>query len=274
MKESNIIGIQGVPRSGTSWLGQLINASPQVNFKFQPLFSYAFKDAINEKSSTEAIMQFFNKLSVSNDDFINMRDSDLLRDYPTFTKNQTQTHLVFKQVRYHFLIEHLLKSIPNIKFILIMRNPLEVLNSWRKAPREFNANWNFNTEWNNANLKNLGRKEEYFGYQKWREASELFLALAEKYPNNVLLIKYHNLNMHTTSVIEQIYGFLDLEIDEQVISFIDKSKNKTSNHPNSVYKSSDYSTNEYKKEIPKEIQKFVINDLKSIKLNELFLDCI
>ena len=42
IEEKHIVGVHGVPRSGTSWLGQILNASKKVNFKFQPLFSYAF----------------------------------------------------------------------------------------------------------------------------------------------------------------------------------------------------------------------------------------
>ena len=38
----------GVPRSGTSWFGELFNSSPRVAYRFQPLFSYAFKDAIKD----------------------------------------------------------------------------------------------------------------------------------------------------------------------------------------------------------------------------------
>ena len=38
------VAIHGVPRSGTSWIGEIINSSPNVLYKFQPLFSYALKD--------------------------------------------------------------------------------------------------------------------------------------------------------------------------------------------------------------------------------------
>ena len=34
------VAIFGVPRSGTSWLGQIFNSSPMVAYRFQPLFSY------------------------------------------------------------------------------------------------------------------------------------------------------------------------------------------------------------------------------------------
>ena len=57
------IAIHSVPRSGSSWLGQILNSSPKVCFRFQPLFSYAFKDYLNEKSSQEDIMTFFEQIA-------------------------------------------------------------------------------------------------------------------------------------------------------------------------------------------------------------------
>ena len=54
-----IISINGVPRSGTSWLGQIINSSPDVAFRFQPLFSYTHKGALREDSSVMEIMKFY-----------------------------------------------------------------------------------------------------------------------------------------------------------------------------------------------------------------------
>lgn len=270
MRESVIVGIHGVPRSGTSWLGQLINASPQVNFKFQPLFSYAFKDYLNETSSKEQILKFFEEISNSDDDFINLRDKDLLGEYPSFTKNLNLTHLVFKQVRYHFLIEHLIQQIPKIKFVLILRHPLEVLNSWRKAPREFKPEWNFEKQWFKADLKNLGRKEEYFGYLKWKEASELFLRLSEQYPSNNILVEYDKLNLNTTSELKKIYDFIELNLEDQVLDFITESKTKVKQHSNSVFKSSRNSKELYQKEIPKDIQQFIQEDLYESPLIKYF----
>lgn len=49
------IAIFGVPRSGTSWLGQLFNSSERVAYRYQPLFSYAFKGRLNENSTLDEI---------------------------------------------------------------------------------------------------------------------------------------------------------------------------------------------------------------------------
>jgi len=55
------IALHSVPRSGSSWIGQILNSSPKVNYKFQPLFSYAFKGYLDENSSRERIDEFFEK---------------------------------------------------------------------------------------------------------------------------------------------------------------------------------------------------------------------
>jgi hypothetical protein len=211
MNEKFIIGIHGVPRSGTSWLGQLINASPFVNFKFQPLFSYAFKDYLSSNSKCIEINDFFCKISQSNDPFINLQDKSLLGKYPVFKKDQYATHLVFKHVRYHYLIEKILKCKDNIRFILIVRNPLEVLNSWRKAPREFKPEWDFHKEWLYARAKNLDRKEEYFGYSKWKEATLLFHQLETQYTSQVKIVDYNQLRINTFKIAKEIYDFISLE---------------------------------------------------------------
>ena len=56
------VAIHSVPRSGSTWLGQIFNSHPKVNFRYQPLFSYAFKDYLNEASSSEDIEAFFKNI--------------------------------------------------------------------------------------------------------------------------------------------------------------------------------------------------------------------
>ena len=68
------ISIHSVPRSGSSWLGQILNSSEKVCFRFQPLFSYAFKDYLSEKSSKKDIVSFFEKIAQSDDDFLLQTD--------------------------------------------------------------------------------------------------------------------------------------------------------------------------------------------------------
>ena len=64
------IAIHSVPRSGSSWVGQIFNSSQDVNFRFQPLFSYTFKDYLNQKSSLNDVNTFFDLINKSDDDLL------------------------------------------------------------------------------------------------------------------------------------------------------------------------------------------------------------
>ena len=67
------VAIFGVPRSGTSWLGQIMNSSPNVAYRYQPLFSYAFKDYLDEQSSAEDIQHFHEELLTTEDEFVTQK---------------------------------------------------------------------------------------------------------------------------------------------------------------------------------------------------------
>lgn len=263
-----ITGIHGVPRSGTSWLAQIFNASPSVNLKFQPLFSFAFKDYLCESSSSEEIDDFFEKINKSNDYFISMKDEIIHKNYPVFYKENKLDHLVFKHVRYHNLLENMLDKNEQIKFIFLLRNPFAVLSSWKKAPKEFNPDWNFDLEWKFAENKNEGRVEEYFGYNKWKEASRLFLYLKKKYPKRVTTIVY-NVLLHKTEIeARRLFKFAEIPFSKSILDFIYDSKSKSFKDNNSVYriKKKDDS---WKRVINSNIQNIIENDLKCSELEFL-----
>ena len=56
------IAIHSVPRSGSTWLGQIFNSSSLVIYKYQPLFSYAFKGRLSPQSTNNKIVQFFDEI--------------------------------------------------------------------------------------------------------------------------------------------------------------------------------------------------------------------
>ena len=77
------LAIFGVPRSGTSWLGQIFNSHPNVTMRNQPLFSYEHKGRLNETSSQKEIYSFFEEIYNSRDDFALMA-SEAQKNYPIF----------------------------------------------------------------------------------------------------------------------------------------------------------------------------------------------
>lgn len=263
------IAIHSVPRSGSSWLGEIINSSENVNYSFQPLFSYAFKAALDESSSLKQINDFYRNISLSDDDFVTQKSDRETNKKPDFEK-QKITHVAYKEVRYHYVIENLIRQDPQQKVIGLVRNPLSVLSSWLNAPREFRAdlNWDFNSEWRYALLKNKGRKEECFGYEKWKETTLLFKRLAEKYPNNFLLINYSNLLKNSREEVCKIYSFLNLAFTNQAENFLNVSGSVEINGTYSVFKKKSNVDDLWIKIVPERISKQIIDDCSSSGLSE------
>lgn len=230
------VAVHGVPRSGTSWLAQILNSSPSVVFRFQPLFSYAFKDRIGAQSGRTEILQFFSDICMSDDDFLLQKDQIARGAYPEFAKLQRPSHLVMKHVRYHHIIENMIIQVPEVLVLGIVRHPCAVINSWLHAPREFNPEWDKTSEWRLAEKKNQGRPEEFYGFEKWKEATNLFIRLSLDYPGNFLLVKYSELNDEPIRTTARVFSFCGLDMEEQTKDFILESKSRQHPHVNAVFR--------------------------------------
>lgn len=231
------IGIHGVPRSGTSWLGQILNSSPHVLYKFQPLFSYELKGFLNEKSTSSDIDRFFDLLESTRSPFLDQTDQIRKGIVPEFNKAQI-THVVYKEVRYHHLLEHMLTIHPGIRIIGIVRNPLAVLTSWFASAREFRRDlgWLETEEWRLAPKKNEGRSEEFFGYEKWKEVALLFELLVNKFPDRFYLVRYSDLIRNTSQEAGNLFRFCGLEVTQQTESFINNSRSVDMDDAYAVFK--------------------------------------
>lgn len=225
MKLSNI-AIFGAPRSGTTWLGQLFNSSPNTLYRYQPLFSYEFKDYLNESSTSQNIKQFYSKLVDASSDFVQTNIK--------FPK-QDITHLVWKEVRYHHITPTLLQN-SNIKIIYIERNPINVINSWFNAPKEFNPKWDIQKEWLDAPSKNLNKPEEFNGFNKWLEVKNIHNNNFHNFPDRVIKVKYENLKDNPIKEVKKLYNFCNLEWNIQVEQFITESTTKHDQDAYSVFK--------------------------------------
>lgn len=233
-----IISIHGVPRSGTTWLGQIIDSSPKIRYKFQPLFSKSFKDRLYVRSSKKDMEQFFNELYEYEDDFLDRKKEKNKGIHENFSnKVGNPKFLAMKHVRYHYLIPQLLKKISNFYVIAIIRNPCAVLYSWKNAPKEFrDCDGDFKKEWLFAGKRNEFKPEEYFGFYKWLEATELFLQMKEQHKNRVYVLQYEKLRDNTETEIKSLFSFLDIKLTTSTIDFIEKSTTKHSADTYSIFK--------------------------------------
>lgn len=260
----NATAIFGVPRSGTSWLGQLFNSSPEVVYRYQPLFSYAFKDFLNEKSSAKSIRSFYDELIRTQDSFVLQKKNISGNSAPRFNKENSKS-LIWKEVRYINILENLLDQ-SDTKLIGIIRHPCAVLLSWFNAPKEFDPNWSLLDEWVLAEKKNSTKPEEFYGFQKWKEATSIFLTLIDKYPDKVKIITYSDLNTYTERVISELFSFSNIKLTDQTLNFIIESKERSSSDPYDVYrkKSND---DAWKTKLDQEIINEIFSDPAFIEIN-------
>ena len=264
---SCVVAIYGVPRSGTSWLGQIFNSSPWVAYRFQPLFSYVFKDRLNEDSSLEEIDKFFDDLLNTNDDFVLQRGkARISKTEIEFKKKENITHLVYKEVRYHHILRNLLEQKKDIKIIGIVRHPCAVINSWLKAPKEFKKEWDPINEWRYAPSKNQGKKEEFNGFEKWMEVAEMFLELRDRYPEQFYLFRYSDLHKEPILTAKKLFEFCSLEFEEQTYKFILDSTQNDVDDPYGVFRKN-YDDKKWEVELIPEISKTIIDITEETKLS-------
>lgn len=231
-----LIAIQSVPRSGSSWLGQIFKSAPQVAFRYQPLFSYAFKGRLGPASNRSACIRFFQDLRCTTDPFVLQKDSGIHPDYPQFPENVHASHLVMKEVRYHHILRNLMAQMPELRVIGLVRHPCAVLDSWIHAPREFKREWDIASQWRSGALKNQGRPEDFFGFDKWKEVAQLFLDLKAEHPVRMQVVRYADLNADPVGITKGIFEKCGLAFGTSTEAFIHASQSKDMDDTYSVYR--------------------------------------
>ena len=249
-----LVGIFSVPRSGSSWLGQVFNSSPDVRFAFQPMFAQQFRDKICVRSTGDDIVDYFEKIYASQSDFLTQEDQMDKPELIRFPKrNKEQNFFVFKEVMFLYMIPTLLKEIDDMHIIFILRNPLDVLTSWYNAPREFYPEWDIYKEWRFAQSKMNFLPERYYGYEKWEEAVMLAKTMKERYPDRFFIVRYEDLDENPNKYIRELFEFTDIPFLSQTEDFIAETRSCNDNNTYGVHRNKKTSSRD-RKELPEEIR--------------------
>lgn len=260
------IGLHGVARSGTTWIGNIFNSNPFVTYKHQPLFSYKFKNMLTNDSRKSDIVHFFDKISRSTDDYTNQLTLIEEGLVPKFKKSDNKDIIVYKEARHHHIVENLLTEDVGFMLVGIIRNPLATLWSWKNAPNEFKDMWDFNQEWRYARLKNEGLPENFYGYEKWKEAAHIFEKVNRLYPDRVHLINYSDFIANPKDETHKMFDKLNIPIHQQVIEFLSISNSETKG-PYSVFREKTKDDG-WVGNIHDDIVDFIKNDLSGTELEK------
>lgn len=261
---SRVFYIAGVARSGTSWLGQIFDSCPDVRFRFQPLFSYAFKDRVDEDSGREEFSRLFRDVYRSEDPFLLQSDKREQGLYPEFRKNGKEPFLAIKENRYQYVIQPMLRKCTRVQLVGIVRHPGAVMNSWMKNPKEFPPGADPRREWRSGSCKNSG-PQDFFGFHKWKEVANLYIDLQAKYPDRVYLIHYEELVDNTLGVVEDLFEFCGLEMSDQTRRFLSETHERHEESPYAVFKAESV-VDRWKEELDPYIASEIEADLAGTRL--------
>jgi hypothetical protein len=226
-----------VPRSGSSWLGQLINSHPDVSFRFQPLFSHEFGPHVQRHFSESTLPELFDQIFFTRSSFLNQSERIAEGDYPIFQKRPNSSVLAFKENSYLDMVGQMLTELQSLRAIFLVRDPIKVIESWVSAPREFPNYSSIENEWEWAPSKNVTSRD-FFGYRKWEKATQEFVRLNRLFPEQTQVVRYEVLAGSPSSVTRELFDFIGLDFDQQTQSFISASSQPSpADRPYSVFRS-------------------------------------
>lgn len=257
--------ITGMPRSGSSWLGQIINSAPQVLFRTEPLFAYRFKNIISKESSCHDINEFFETLVDVDDDFILQKENQKAGYYPEFEKIQPQV-IAFKTTRHHELIERYLGCVSQLDIIVIVRHPCATINSWFKSYREFQKKGcQQDQDWRTGGCRK-NEIGEYWGFEDWLLTTLRYVQLAKQFPN-VRLIRYSDLVEEPTMIITDLFAALKYDLYPQTLQFLEDCHQRHDPDPYSVFKSKQV-VDSWKNELNEKIAVKILHDTEQRGLGQ------
>lgn len=256
-----------MPRSGTSWLGQIFDSSPEVRFRLSPLFSYEFKNHVNEQSTREEWEHVFQGAYASSNAFMNQTERRSAGEYPVFPVKQAKPRcLVIKETRFHNLLERALDLIPNLKAVAIIRHPCGAIHSWLTAPREFPRNLNPLVEWRSGACRKTS-SGEFWGFDDWKTVTRLHLRLSSTMPQRFALQRYEDVVRDPVSATRRLFSFCGLDYTSQTENFIRDSQSKHVDNEYAVFKDPSVK-DRWRTELTLEIRDSILRDITGSDLGQ------
>lgn len=237
-EQMRIVWISGMPRSGTTWLSQIFASSPEVRLKFCPLFSYEFKNKLDETSTEDDWHQLFFDTYNTSSEYL---DQEYLRKkglIPLFKmKDAYPTNLVIKSTRFHNLVPKILALHNSIKFVHIVRDPRASIHSWLTNPYEFPKGADPMAFWRSGACRKTGTGE-FWGFADWKLVNTQAMALTAKYPDRFLIVQYEDLVADPEHWTQKMFDFCSLTYHHQTKGFLTASRSKHVENKRSVFKKS------------------------------------
>ncbi len=258
-----------MPRSGTSWLSQIFESCPDVRFRLSPLFSYALKNVVSEDSPADAFFDMFQRAYNLEDEFMTQSKNRESGHYPFFpVRNESPPVLVIKMTRFHNLIEPMLHSVPNLKFVSIVRHPCGAIASWVNTPKEFPPEADLATEWRTGACRKAA-PEEFWGFDDWTKVTKLHLRLEREFPERFKVVQYEDIVDRSLEQTQEIFAFANLPMSAQTEQYLIDCHTRHDTDTHAVFKDPSV-RDKWRESLPDFIQGEIVDEVKGTEL-ERFL---
>ncbi|PLW99706.1 MAG: hypothetical protein C0594_16750 [Marinilabiliales bacterium] len=269
--------IGGLQRSGTSLLRAILGSHSDITVyqwdlelwtKFstiyynkalnQPKQKRLVQDVLNHPKHTTAQIRLREKEFSSLMKAYKTRNNntffvDFYREFLKLYLDKTDGSLIgLKTPENEFYTEAIFKEFPKTKFIHIIRNPLDVAVSLKKAK----SRW-----WG-------GSMNYYSHVRKWKRSIEIAEKNKKQYPNQYCIIKYEDLISNTEKVVQEICALLGVDYQESMLKMEGhpgwKGHNSSAQQDTKIDKKfHSKSVDQYKDKLPQKVKQLYFSYLAS-----------
>lgn len=212
----NLIFLISQPRSGSTLLQLLLSGNPDIATTSEPwialhpiysLRNNGIQTDYDSNLAVEALRDFLKQSGMDESFYRKQIASFIVSVYKKAAEIQRKKYFLDKTPRYYEIADELAEMLPEAKFITLIRNPLDVLNSLVDRKK---GDWSL-LEYNKRDLMVAPQKLTDFH---------------EKYGERSCLVKYETLVREPEKTVKKLCHFLGIEYFNDLLEYDRKVQEK------------------------------------------------
>ena len=258
----------GMPRSGTSWLSQVFESSPDFVVRLSPNYSWSLKNLLELNSGREEWILSFTTALNTDDAFMTQNFRRATGELSTFAPRSMQSvkRLAIKDTRFHDLYLQCMELFAEAQTVYLVRHPGGMLNSWWRS-KEFPATATLADEWRGGACRKVEGPGEYWGFDDWCSLTTRYLSLEKQAPKRFHVCRYEELVRDPVRVSAELFEFAECTLHPDTRAFLQDSQSRHDDRAYAVFKSPSVA-DRWREELPEDIQETIRAELAGTSLEE------
>lgn len=229
VSSKNLIFLISQPRAGSTMLQLILSAYPDIATTSEPWIAlhpfFALKEhgidaRYNAILAREALKEFLTQ-SGSDETFYKEQVSHFLNTfYQKAMKHQGKKYFLDKTPRYYLIIDELMETFSDARFIFLVRHPLAVLNSIMKT-------------WVKDDYKRLGLFKDDLLL-----APRLIVDACKRYSDRSYVLKYEDFVSNPENVLGKICDYIGVDYSDDMLDYGKRRPDWKFGDPVGIHKSS------------------------------------